>query len=409
MASRKDKKGRVLQKGESQRKDGRYHYAYTNVAGKRCFIYADSLAELRKKERDHQVASWQGATRYGTQASLNYMFDRSLALKVGIKESTYASYRQSYDNHVREEFGRQAVKNISYSDIMVFYSYLAKSKKLALSTIEHIHLQIYSALDLALQDGMILKNPSDGAFGAFRRAMGDDARKIRALTLDEQKRFLEFIDGHPVWGRYHSIFQVMLGTGLRVGELCGLRWQDVDIENRLVDINHSIVHIKAVKGESKDHMAVSLPKTKAGIRQVPLMKPVIEGFMEEYRWAQAKHFVSETIDGYTDFIFTKMNGTVYTSNRLDKALSDIVKAYNKQEEAVAELEDREPEVLPHISNHMLRHTFCTRLCERDVNVKVIQTVMGHASVNVTMDIYAEVSKAKQFEEIDRLADELDVF
>ena len=66
-------------------------------------------------------------------------------------------------------------------------------------------------------------------------------------------------------------------------------------------------------------------------------------------------------------------------------------------------------MLPHISNHMLRHTFCTRLCERDVNVKVIQTVMGHASINITMDIYAEVSKAKQFEEIDRLADELDVF
>ena len=409
MASRKDSKGRVLQKGEAQRKDGRYHFAYTNIAGKRCFIYADNLLELRQKERAHHVADWQGATQYGTQASLNFMFDRSLALKIGIKPSTYASYRQSYDNHVREEFGKQAVKNINYSDIQAFYSYLMKSKGLAMSTIEHIHLQIYTALKLALQDGMILKNPADGAFGDFKRAVGDDERKIRALTMDEQKEFLEYLDGHPVWGRYHSIFQVMLGTGLRVGELCGLRWQDIDIEKRLLDVNHGIVLVKAVKGGEKEHLTVSLPKTKAGIRQVPLMKPVIEAFMEEYRWAQTKHFVSDTIDGYTDFVFTKQNGNVYTSVRLDKALSDIVKAHNKQEEAIAELEDREPVLLPHISNHMLRHTFCTRLCERDVNVKVIQTVMGHASINITLDLYAEVSKAKQFEEIDKLADELDVF
>ena len=409
MASRKDKQGRVLQKGEAQRKDGRYHFAYTNIVGKRCYIYASTLVELRKKEREFYIADWQGATRFGTQVTLNFMYDRALAHKVGIKASSYASYRQSYDNHVREEFGRQLVKNIRYSDIQSFYGHLYKDRGLSATYIEHIHLQIYSALKLAHQDGMILKNPADGAFAAFRRTVGDDERKIRALTIEEQKAFLEFIDGHPIWGRYHSIFQVMLGTGLRVGELCGLRWQDIDIENRLLTVDHGIVIVKGVKGGAKAHLVVTLPKTKAGIRQVPLMKPVIEAFMEEYRWAESKNFVSETIDGYTDFIFTKQNGSVYTCVRLDKALRDIVQAYNLQEEATAEYEKREPVFLPHISNHMLRHTFCTRLCERDVNVKVIQTVMGHASINVTLDIYAEVSKKKQIEEIDRLADELDVF
>ena len=139
------------------------------------------------------------------------------------------------------------------------------------------------------------------------------------------------------------------------------------------------------------------------------MKPVVEAFMEEFLWAQSKDFVSETVDGYTDFIFTKQNGSVYTSTRLDTALKGIVRAYNREEEAIAKAEKREPRLLPHISNHMLRHTFCTRLCERDVNPKVIQTLMGHASISITMNIYAEVSKAKQFEEIDKLADELDVF
>ena len=412
MASRKDNNGRVLQKGEAHRKDGRYHYAYTNIAGKRCYLYADTLPELRRKECELQIAAWQGATQYDSSATLNFMFDRAIAQKFAIKETTLTSYLQSYNNHVRDGLGRQLVKNISHSDIMAFYSYLIRKKKLAIKTIKHIHTQVYSALQLAVQDGIIFKNPAEDAFDKLRRATGSSERKIRALTIEEQKAFLGFIEGHPTWNRYHSIFTVMLGTGLRVGELCGLRWQDVDLEKRILDVNHNLVLIKAIKDGPKtiqEHLAISLPKTKAGIRQVPLMFPVIEALMDEYEWAKLKGFKSDTVDGYTDFIFTKRNGNLYTSVRLDLALKNIVRDYNKQEEAVAEIENREPFYLPHISNHMLRHTFCTRLVERDVNPKVIQTIMGHASINITMDIYAEVSQAKQFEEIDRLADELDVF
>ena len=306
MASRKDNKGRVLLKGEAQRKDGRYQYAYTNIAGKRCYFYASNLTDLRKKERDLQIATWQGAALYGSTVSLNYMYDRALSLKIGLKSTTYVSYLQSYNNYVREELGKRPVKNISHSDILAFYSYLVKDKGLSVKTVQHVHLQISIAFKLALQDGVIFRNPADGAYGALKLAVGDDGRRLRALTLDEQKAFLEFMDGHPTWGRYHSIFQFMLGTGLRVGELCGLRWQDVDIEKRYVDVNHGIVYVRGIKGETRDHLEVTLPKTKAGIRQVPLMKPVIEALMDEYKWARAKHFVSDTIDGYTDFIFTKM-------------------------------------------------------------------------------------------------------
>lgn len=253
------------------------------------------------------IATWQGATQYGSMVSLNYMYDKAIKLKIGIKPTTYSSYLQSYNNYVREDFGKKPVKNILYSDILAFYSYLVKTKGLSVKTVQHVHLQISFALKLALRDGIIYKNPADGAYGALKLAIGDEERKMRALTIDEQKAFLEFIDGHPSWGRYHSIFQFMLGAGLRVGELCGLRWQDIDLERRYVDVNHGIVLVKGVEGESKEHLEVSLPKTKAGIRQVPLMMPVIEALMDEYKWAQSKHFVSQTIDGYTDFIFTKQN------------------------------------------------------------------------------------------------------
>lgn len=409
MASRKDNRGRVLQKGEYQRKDGRYQYSYYNPLGERKFIYANSLPELRELEREYLVASYQGAGAYGTTVTLNFMYDRFMATKIGLKESSYASYLQMYDRYVRDEFGQQLVKSIKYSDIQAFYAYLLKEKKLSIRSIEYVHKQISPALELAVADGIILKNPSKNAYGNFKRASGKYARVRHALTIEQQRTFLNYIDGHPTWGRYHSIFQIMLGTGLRVGELCGLRWQDIDIERRTINVNHGIVQIKAIRGGPKEHLKISLPKTAAGIRTVPIMEPVVEAFKDEYLYAELRGFPNCTIDGYTDFIFLKQNGTVYTSNRLDKVLKDIVKSYNKEEEKIAEIEDREPLLLPEFSNHILRHTFCTRLCERDVNIKTIQSIMGHSSIKITMDIYAEVSEKKMQDDMNRLAEELNVF
>ena len=409
MASRKDNRGRVLQKGEALRCDGRYQFSYTDIIGKRHYIYAHDLVRLREKEKEYYIADWQGVSNYGLCVTLNTVYDRLMATKFGLKDSTYASYLQMYDRYVRDEFGQQMVKKIKYSDVIGYYSYLIRHRKVSIRTVEYVHQQISSAFELAVQDGIIHKNPSKGAYGNFKRASGLSARKIHALTIEEQRAFLKFIEGHPQWGRYHSIFQVMLGTGLRVGELCGLRWEDIDVENRSINVNHGIVIVKAVKGGAKEHLKVSTPKSESGIRTVPIMEPVIEALKEEYIYAESRGFPTREIDGYTDFVFTNRNGNVYTSARLDKALNDIVIAYNKQEEAIANIEEREPVLLPHISNHMLRHTFCTRLCERDINIKVIQTIMGHSSIKITMDIYAEVSKSKQLEEIDKLASELDVF
>lgn len=409
MSSRKDNKGKALHKGEFQRPDGRYHYSYTNAEHKRIYVYASTLKELRDKERKIMMATWSGIEKLGEKVTLNILYDKNLSLKNGLKESTVSSYRQMYDNHVRNDFGKRDIQGIRYSDVMAFYNHLLNDKNLSIKSVQHIHSQLCSAFQLAVKDGLIIANPTDGCYGELKRQSGKRERKIRALTIDEQRRFLDFLDGHPVWGRYHSIFQVMVGTGLRVGELCGLRWQDIDPVRRVIDVNHTVVHIKKIKGESKEHLAISSPKTKTGNRQVPIMLPVIQGFKEEYIIAKSKGFKTVTLDGYTDFIFTQQNGTLYTSIRLDGALLKIVRAYNEQEMAIAEYEHRAPELLPHISNHMLRHTFCTRLCERDVNLKVIQTVMGHASINITMDIYAEVSEEKKLAEIDKLAEDMNIF
>ncbi len=410
MATRKDRRGRVLEKGEYQRKDGLYSYSYTDMIGKRHSFYAKDLTKLRQKEKDLKIAQWQDIdVERGNTLTLNDVFDRYLSTKFGLKESTLGNYHDMYDRYVRDWFGKHLIKNIRYSDIQSFYVRLLQVNKISIRTVEYIHQLLHPAFEMAIRDRIILRNPTQGILGDIKRASGYFATHRSALTVKQQKAFLEYINKHPIWGRYHSIFKVMLGTGLRVGELCGLRWEDVDFENRLINVNHAIVTVKGRKGKSKDSLRVSLPKTRAGIRTIPIMEPVMDAFKEEFRYGEVRGFPSIELEGFTDFIFTNKAGNVYTCCRLDKALTDIVRSYNKEEEKIAEVEGREAAYLPKFSCHILRHTFCTRLCERDVNIKVIQTVMGHANIKVTMDIYAEVSEEKQRREIEKMAEELDVF
>lgn len=118
---------------------------------------------------------------------------------------------------------------------------------------------------------------------------------------------------------------------------------------------------------------------------------------KEYEMQKCMGFKSETIDGYTNFVFLTTGGSVMSASSVNRGIKLIIKAYNEQEEAKAKEEDREPVLLPDFSAHHLRHTFCTRLCENETNLKIIQSVMGHADITTTMDIYADATDEKKQE------------
>ena len=108
------------------------------------------------------------------------------------------------------------------------------------------------------------------------------------------------------------------------------------------------------------------------------------------------------VDGYTDFVFLNNNGQVYTQSFIYDAIQGITTSYNKEEYAKALEENRQPRYLPKISAHILRHTFCTRMCESDVNIKVLQDIMGHRNIRTTMETYAKAMKDKKVETIQAL-------
>ena len=120
-------------------------------------------------------------------------------------------------------------------------------------------------------------------------------------------------------------------------------------------------------------------------------------------------FNETEIDGMTGFIFSNRFGNVHNPQAINRAIKRIYEAYNAEEVVKAAKEKREPILIPHFSCHHLRHTFCSRFCENETNLKVIQSIMGHADIETTMDIYAEVTETKKHESIQELARKLDVF
>ena len=112
---------------------------------------------------------------------------------------------------------------------------------------------------------------------------------------------------------------------------------------------------------------------------------------------QVLGFGTNEIDGYTNFVFSTSEGNVYTPESVNRVIKRIYEDYNKVETERAKKEGREPLLLPHFSAHHLRHTFCTRLCENESNLKVIHSVMGHSDIQTTMDIYAECTQEKKDE------------
>lgn len=408
--TRKDLRGRSLRKGEVQRQsDKRYMYTYRDPLGRRKHIYAMDLAELREKEAKLMKDQLDGLDLYvAGKASLNDTFDRYMSAKYNLRESTRSAYEYTYDHYIRDTFGRKRIAEIKYSDVLQFYYYLLNQKEISLGTLDSIHCLLHPTFQLAVRDEIIRKNPTDGVMKEISRESGKNRGVRHALTVQQQRVFMEYIANHPIYFHWWPMFTILLGTGCRIGEALGLRWQDLDFENRVISINHSLVYYQT-RDSKKCMLRVSLPKTEAGIRTIPMLDIVKDAFEMLYEEQEENGFNETEIDGMTGFIFCNRFGGVPNPQTVNHTIKRILNQYNADEVVRAKKERREPIILPDFSCHHLRHTFCTRLCEHETNLKVIQAIMGHKNIETTMDIYAEATEEKKQESFENLAANLDIF
>ena len=395
---RKDKDRIVLKAGESQRSNGTYDYRWTGKDGRRHSVYAKTLEELREKEAQIENDKFEGIKAEARYVTINEMFDLWCQLKRGLKNNTFENYKYMYNTFARPNFGKQRISTLKKSDVKRFYNYLADERGLQASTIDSVHTVLHQVLQMAVDDNYLRSNPSDGVLKELKQSHVFKTEKRRGLTKPEQELLLTFLRNHRTYNHWYPIFAVMVGTGLRVGELAGLRWCDIDLEEGIIDVNHTLVYYDHRDPNSKKgcYFNVHTPKTEAGKRQVPMLDFVKEAFLMEKAYQEALGIKCQVvIDGYTDFIFVNRDGGTFYQGSLNKTIRRIIRDCNDE---VLQTGEENPVLLPHFSCHSLRHTFTTRMCEAGVNVKVMQDTLGHADISTTLNIYADVTKELKKEE-----------
>ena len=410
--SRKDNKGRVLLRGECQRsQDMRYVYAYTDPLGRRKYIYSTDLMELRRKEDKLKRDQLDGLDLYvAGKATIDFVFDRYISTRDDLRKTTRGSYEYTYNHYVRGGFGTKLICNVKYSDVRYFYYHLVNDLGLKSATVDNVNRLLSPTFQLAVRDDIIRKNPTTGVMAEVRKMTGKDGKVRHALTKERQRAFIGFIKENPVYNHWLPLFTVLFGTGCRIGEITGLCWKDLDFENRSISVNQALVYYTVeVDGVRKSVLGISLPKTEAGIRTIPMLKEVEEAFRSLYKDQKKTGFNTEVIDGITGFVFKNRFGNVMRQGSINKSIKGIVNTYNETEIIKAKKEHRKPLLIPMFSCHYTRHTFCSRFCETETNVKVIQSIMGHKDIRTTMDIYAEITEARKREALNKLSQNMDIF
>ena len=392
MERRKDNKGRVLKEGESYRKsDGLYMYRWYTKTGKRKTIYDNSLEKLREKEDTIRRDLSDGIRAGESNITLNDVYELWKKDKRGLKQTTKGNYVYMYEHFVKEELGCIKLREIKKSDVRRFYNDLVDTDKMAINTVEGLHTVLHQVFNQAVEDNYIRTNPSDRVMGDCKRVHNFQVPKRHALTIEEQNAFINYIRNTPKYKHWLPLFTFFLGTGARVSEIVGLRWEDVHMEEGFVEINHNTVYYQREKG--KCYFSVTTPKTEAGNRIIPLLSEVKNALLEERRYQEEMELSCRAvIDGYTDFIFLNRYGNVHNPQTINRTIKRISRDYNEQELNKADKEKRKPVLLPPFSCHNLRHTFATRYCENETNLKVIQEILGHKDIATTMDVYAEATK-----------------
>lgn len=371
MERRKDNKGKVLQKGESQRKDGTYMYRYNDLNNVRKSIYAKTLSELRKKEQEINKDLMDGI--YDIDITLNKLFERYLEQKVEIKDRTKHKYKTEYDRWVSKTWlGKKKIKSIVKSDIVKFYKDL-KNDGYSNGTIKCIHKYIGGALNMAYEDDLIRKNYAASCIEPYL-----EQNKLDALSKEETSKFLETAEKMNQGLHYLLAFKLMLMTGMRVGEITGLTWDDVNLKERYLDVNHQFILGDA---NSRTTYHIDSPKTFTGKRRVPISDDLYE-LLKELKtttYFDSIKFKAE-VDGYSGFVIHTRTGLPVLTARLNEYAKKVIKEYNNKHD----------DKLPNITCHTCRRTFCTRLAELGINPHSLQKIVGHKSYNTTANVYISV-------------------
>ncbi|KIR01685.1 hypothetical protein P261_00499 [Lachnospiraceae bacterium TWA4] len=410
--SRKDNRGRKLKDGEYQRANGQYEFRYTDLFGKAKSKYSwrltptDKVPDGRRwslslRELETQVEKDMLNGISDTNITLDEMFDKYIRQKMKLKDSTRYGYQVIYNKYVRGGLGKKKIKAIRHTDIKSLYSEM--SKKYSIGTIKNLNKILTAVFDLAILDNLISVIPT-------KRALQDldckPSKKVDSLTEREQELFFQYVKNSK-YSYWYNFFVVLVGTGMRVSEIVGITWDDIDFANNEISVNHTLSYITDPETK-KTGFTISTPKTENSIREIPMFNKVRRALIEIRNLQEVFEIESPQVGSYSNFVFLGENGQLLYRTTVGLKIKQIIRDYNEEEEKAAERENRTPELLPHFASHVFRHTFATRLAENVTDVKVVQSILGHADVQTTLNIYVSNNQERNHKAIKELESKIKI-
>ena len=378
MSRRKDNKGRLLKTGESQRKDGRYAYKYQDKNGKSKFLYSWRLTDtdpipkgkrfcrsLRDLERDLQRDLMDGIDSSGKKMLLWQLYEKHNALKPNVRQSTETGRKYLMDILKSDTLGNMSIEAIKPSDTKE-WAIRMKKNGYSYQTINNYKRSLKACFYTALNDDLVRKNPFNWNLSDV---LEDDTEHKTALTDEQVNVLLSFVQIDGVYQKYYNAIVVLLHTGLRISELCGLTTSDIDFEKGFIQVNHQINY-------DKGKYSINEPKTDSGIREIPMLEPVRKALMDEIKGRIDVQQI--LIDGYSDFVFLNQKSLPMYAHCYSNAFSSLIKKYNKYHKG---------NELPLITPHTLRHTFCTNMANKKITPNTLQYIMGHKNITMTLGYY----------------------
>lgn len=384
---RKDRKGRVLQKNESQRTDGLYQYNYKDPYSKvRKYLYAKSLNELREKEKELWKQLDSGVDYNSANITVYELVEQYIGQLKGRRDTTIENYKARLKMVEKEPVIHQKIMDVKVSNAKYLVGKMHEDGR-AYKTITSVVAVLKAAYNMAIEDEVVVRNPFK-----FRmnKVLENDTEERTPLTVEEQRNWLIFLWNDETYSKYFDMFALLLFTGVRVSELCGLTVADLDFVNRKISIN------KQLKKRGGKYF-IDLPKTKAGKRSIGMNDNAY--FCFKHLLDNRDAFADEPqVDGYSGFLFFTQDGKPMVGENISSKMAWAEKKYNK-------LHADHP--ITHVFPHRFRHTFCTEYMDK-VSLKELQALMGHETPTQILNVYAHANRERAAEKMAKSQNVIDI-
>ena len=371
--------GKELGKGISQRKeDGLYIARFTNRFGKRQVISDKTYNGIQKKLREAIFADERAINVVNNNMTLDEWFVKWMdTCKKNCRNNTKDTYARHY-KRVKKALGWRKLNKLNLVVMQDAINDLKtdnerrNSKKI-----------LVDMLDKALASDLITKNVAKQITTDVTR---EDKRPRRVLTVEETAIFLK--EAEDTF--YYTLFVVALETGMRIGELSGLQWEDIDYRKKLIHVNHSMTYFSK---DGKYIFELHPTKTNKGMRDIPLTTKAIKALKQQHFMKQT--LVSshrEPMKGFENLVFMTKNNRPTTQFLVSECINGIIKKIHKNYPNL---------VFEKITPHCFRHTFATRWLEAQVPIKTVSAILGHSQLQLTTDLYMHVTQDSLFKGLEQ--------